>query len=341
MDIVALSKMPRERSANMAQHYQKPSIKKKPSNVYKTGKLTRSTRFTSTHINKKWLILAACLVATFLFAIILGNILGSIAQNSQNNINNAGSSSSLGTPSVDKTSPKIALHAYFADMSSADPSVSLSEQTGEARESGNSLFFNMQYEGGKLIYSSPKASELGYTQSENLALSRLGNHFDYYSDYAVGLFKSDFSANLDTESRMKFQMNEALLLAEATASVFDQIIIEFSGEVHRYNAIYYETYLLNLKLACEGIPVGVKLPYSFLVGASNSGVVSEIFSIADFCVVDLGVQSADELKTSLDSLSYFIERYSAVVIISASDSSTLAERIAALEAKGAKSYIVK
>ena len=161
MDIVALQKTLRERSANMAQHYQKTSTKKKPSNVYKTGKLTRSTKFTSTRINKKWLILFICLVATFLFAIILGNILGDIAHNSQSNINNAGSSSSLGTPSVDKTSPKIALHAYFADMSSADPSVSLSEQTGAARERGNSLFFNMQYDGGKLIYSSPKASELG------------------------------------------------------------------------------------------------------------------------------------------------------------------------------------
>ena len=324
----------------MAQYYPKPSPKKKPSTIYKTGKLTRSARFSNKKIDKKWIIIISCVIATFLFAMILGNILGYVAQTSQNNINNAGSSSSLDAPSMDKTSPKLSLHAYFADMSSADPNVSLSEQTGTARSKGNALYFEMK-NGGKLMYSSPKSSELGYAQSDNLALSRLGNHFDYYNDYAVGFFKSDFSASLGNESRMKIQTNEALVLAEATEGGFDQIIIEFTGEVHRYNAIYYQTYLLNLKLACEGTPIGIKLPYSFLTSSSNSGVISEIFSIADFCVIDLGSKNAAELKESIEPLAYFVERYSAVIMISSADSSTLEERILILEENGIKNYIVK
>ena len=324
----------------MAHNYRRPSTKKKPSNVYKAGKLTRSAQFSSRKIDKKWMIIISCVLASFLFAIILGNILGSIANNSQNNANNAGSSSSLDAPSVDKTSPKLSLHAYFADMSSADPNVSLSEQTGSARSKGNALYFVMK-NGNKMAYSSPTSSELGFAQSENLALSRLGNHFDYYNDYAVGLFNSDFSADLENKARMKIQMNEALVLAEATEGVFDQIIIEFSGEVHRYNAIYYQTYLLNLKLACEGVPIGVELPYSFLTNSSNSGVVAEIFSIADFCAINLGSQTPDELSVSVEPLAYFTERYNAVIMLDESDPATLEARISALEEKGIKNYIVK
>lgn len=330
----------RERSAKMPQHYHRPTQKRPQSKVYKAGKLSRSTRFARRRIDKKWTVLIFCVLASFLFAVILGNILGDKARNSQSNINNAGSSSSIDAPSVDKTSPKLSLHAYYADMSGADPNASLSEQTGDARSKGNALYIEIR-NGGALTYSSEKASELGYSQSSNLALLRLGNHFDYYNDYAVGYFKSDFSASLDNEARMQAQSEEALLLAEAVSVAFDQIIIEFTGEVHRYNAIYYQTYLLNLKLACEGTPVGVKLPYSFLSSSENSGVVSEILAIADFCVVDLGSRSADELKASLDSISYFAERYNAVIMIGAGDEATLSERISALEAKGFKSYIVK
>lgn len=337
--LFAPGKFCRERSAKMPQYHHKPTPKKTSSNVYKEGKLSRSARFSRRHIDKKWSILAICLLASFLFAIILGNILGDKAHNSQNNINNAGSSSSLGVPSVDKTSPKLSLHAYYSDMSGADPNISLSEQTGSSRSKGNALYFEIR-NGGKLMYSSDKAAELGYSQSSNLTLSRLKNHLDYYNDYAVGFFKSDFSASLGNEDRMQTQSEEALLLAEATNGIFDQIIIEFTGEVHRYNAVYYQTYLLNLKLACEGTPIGVKLPYSFFTNTSNTSVIAEIFSIADFCMVDLTSKSSDELESSIEPISYLTERYKAVIMISG-DNSTLADKIEILESKGIKSYIIK
>ena len=324
----------------LAKHAQKQKAIKNPNKVYKAGKLTNSTRFSSNRTDPKLLIVIGCVIFSILFAVILGNILGDKAHSSQNGINNFGSPSSIGAPSVDKTSPKLSLHAYFADMNSADPSISLSEQTGEARSLGNALYLEIN-NGSHLIYSSNKASELGYSQGENLLLSRLKNHFEYYNDYAVGLFRSDFSASLDNEARLKAQMNEALLLAEATNGVFDQIIIEFSGSISKQNAIYYQAYLLDLKLACPNIPIGIKLPYSFLVDSKNSGIVSQIFSISDFCAIDLGSQGVSELKESIEPLAYFTERYSAVIMLSASSESPLEERVSILEAKGIKSYIVK
>ena len=322
----------------MAQAYRPP---KKSNNVYKTGKLTRVARFSSPRkIDKKWLIILGCVLFSLIFAIILGNVLGDKARNSQNDMNQAGSSSSLGTPNVDKTSPRASLHAYYADMSTATPGASLSDQTTKARESGNALFFNLR-ESGTLIYSSPKASALGIACRDNLTLERLNNHFDYYNDYAVGLYKSDFSADLDTENRMNVLSKDVTLLCEATNGAFDQIIVEFSGEVHRFNAIYYQAYLLDLKLACKNIPIGIKLPLSFLTSSSNSGVVADLLSIADFCAIDLGSKGVEELKSSLDPLVYFTERYSAVIMLDHGDESTLNERISALESKGIKSYIIK
>ncbi len=325
----------------MSKPYRDPKQMKKQSNIYKTGKLTRSTRFSSPKINKKWLILIGCILASLLFAVILGNILGDVARDSQNNINDAGSSSSLGVPSVDKASPKTDLHAYFADMSSADPELTLSNQTSTARDSGNALFFVMQKDDGTLIYSSSKAEELGYAQADNLTLSRLGNHLDYYNDYAVGLFRSELSATLSLEKRLNVQTNESLLLAEMASVALDQIIIEFSGELHKYNAIYFETYLLNIKLACEGTPIGIKLPYSFFVNAANSGVIAELFEIVDFCAIDLESKNADEIRAEIEPLSYVIERYKTLIMIDSKDESVLESRIDALTKSGVKNYIVK
>lgn len=321
----------------MAQAYKRPN---KSSNVYKTGKLSRESRYSTRKVNKKLIIVIGCVLFSFLFAIILGNVLGDKAQNSQNDINQAGSSSSLGIPSVDKTSPKTSLHAYYADMSTADPNVSLSEQTENARSLGNSLFFNM-CESGALIYSSAKASALGISCRGNLTLDRLKNHLDYYNDYAVGLYKSNFSADISAEERINIQSKDTLLLMEASSGVFDQIIVEFSGEVHRFNATHYQVYLLNLKLACEGVPIGIKLPLSFITDSANSGAIAELLSVADFCTIDLGSKTASELAIALDPLVYFTERYNAIIMLDKGDSSALEERISTLEAKGIKSYIIK
>ena len=66
--------------------------------------------------------------------------------------------------------------------------------------------------------------------------------------------------------------------------------------------------------------------------------------LADKCaffVLDFESKSVDEIKASLSPLIYFVERYNCVAILSGANESTIEERIAALEDKGVKSYIVK
>ena len=132
-----------------------------------------------------------------------------------------------------------------------------------------------------------------------------------------------------------------MLLKEATDKVFHQIIIEFSNDLNKDNAINYQAYLLNLKLACPDIPVGIQLSQAFLNNPDNSVALAGILGIADFFKVDWGEKNADEIKTSLSSLVYFTERYNSVITISGADKSTLADKLEVLSDMGITNYIVK
>lgn len=318
-----------------------PKRTKKQSNVYKTGKLSKNNRFSTNGVNWTVVIVTCSILASFVFAVILGAMLGNKAHSSQNTTTEGGSSSSITPPVLDKVSPHSELNAYFADMTNADPNASLSEQTGAAREAGNALFFYLRTDDGKLIYSSTQAKALDFSYHTNLTLDRLSNHLAYYDDYAVGLFESDFSAALNTEARMIVQTNEALLLAEATKSAFSQIIIEFSDEINKDNAAYYYTYLMNVKLACPGASIGIKLPYIFAANADNAGIMAELLGIVDFYALDLGALNTDEISSVLSPLAYFTQRYGTVVMLDTADTATLADRILALKNRGVNSYIVK
>lgn len=328
----------------MAQQTRKPTPKqttRPQNNAYKKGKLSKNARFSPRRIKWTPIIVLLCVIATFIFAIIFGNFLGKKAEQSQDTTTSANGVSNLTPPSADKVNPKNKLQAYFADLSAADPEKSLSELTAGARNSGNAIFVNIKNENGEIIYSSDKADELGFEHQENLTLSRLKNHFEYYDDFAVGFFKSDFSANLDEEKALKLQTNEILLLKEATDIVFNEIIVEFSGSITKSNLVYYQAYLLNLKLACPDTPIGIKLSINFLNNSDNAGSLASLLDIVDFFVLDFESKSADEIKASLSPLIYFVERYNCVAILSDANESTIEDRIAALEDKGVKSYIVK
>ena len=324
----------------MAQAYKPP---KKNGSIYKVGKLSKGARFSSRKSDKRLIIVLACVLFSFLFAIILGNILGDKAQGSLGNAPSVGAQQSPTIPSVTKTPPKISLNAYFVDISNVSPdtNISLSVHTEAPRSSGNALYFELQSGDGKLFYTSNLAKVLGFKCSENLKLSRLNNHFQYYADHAVGLFKSEFSASASAEKRIKIQSNEILLLTEWADGPFDQITVEFNGTIDRNNVIHYQSYLANLKLACENVSVGIKLPLSILTNPDYAGVVSSLMSAADYYITELGNSNADAIKSILDPLSYYTERYNGTYIISKGDSSTLTDRIAALESKNVKHYIVK
>lgn len=317
------------------------SPRKPSNNIYKKGKLSKSTRFSHRHIKWTPIIVLICVIATFIFAIIFGNILGKRADGVQGSTSSISGDLGLNPPSADKVSPHDKLNAYFVDFADADPEISLSEQTSLAREQGNALFVSIKNESGKIIYSSDKVQELGFDCLDNLTLSRLKNHFEYYDDFAVGFFKSDFSANLEEGEALKLQTNEILLLKEATDTAFDQIIIEFSGKITKNNVIYYQSYLLNLKLTCSQTPIGIKLLPSFLQNSENAGCVAKLMESVDFFVLDTEDLSTDETKSTLEELIYFVQRYDCAIILSGEDDVSLEDKIALLNQKGTDSYIVK
>ncbi|MGM9632758.1 MAG: hypothetical protein ACI3XL_06690 [Eubacteriales bacterium] len=316
-----------------------PRNPKKPNNAYKTGKLSRAKSFSRKKFNPVPLIVLACVLASFIGAVILGSYLGDKAEQSQNTTTTPGGASSLNPPAPDKTDPRVDLNAFLADMTGADPEESLSAQTGVARERGNALFIPLRDTDGKLIYSSDKTDELGYPARSNLTLERLNNHFDYYVDFAVGYLRSDFSPSITPAERLKIQSDEIILLSEATEEAFGQIIVSFNGEINKDNLIYYQAYLVDLKLACPEIPVGIELSYDFVISSDNSGTLAELLSIADFYAIDLGAAGAEALEGVLSGMVYLNERYGCVVLLS--DCEDIAERIAKLTDKKINNFVVK
>lgn len=307
--------------------------------VYKVGKLSKIHRFSRRKINLKLILIPVAIIFSFLLAVIFGNYLSKKVEQSQTE-NGENSAQTPEIPSIDKVLPSIELNAFYADLSGADPEISLSEQTGDARSKGNALFIEIIDQNGNLTYSSNVSTELSYPHNENLALSRLANHLEYYNDYAIGYFRSAFSASIDVADRTKIQANEILILSEAAENGFSQIFVEFPNNFTKNDLIYYQTYLLNLKLACKNVPIGVKIPQSFVSNAGNHGIVAEIMKVADFFVLDFENKNSDQIKEILDPLAYFSFRYEAIALLS-SDENTLLERISALSEKGIDNYIVK
>ncbi len=318
----------------MAQKYAGGRANKK---AYKVGKLTKNTKFSrKKKLNPVPFIILFLIFLSFIFAVILGNHLSKKAEESRNTTVPP-SSSSIVLPSIDKVNPSVKLHAYLIDLHDAGLKQSISDLTQDARSKGNALFVEMIDNEGNLIYTSDISSKISQPSYEDFALSRLKNHFDYYNDYAVGFFKSSFSSSIDVSERLIIEANEISLLSEAAGNVFDQIIVQFPKSITKTDALHYQSYLLNLKLAASTTPIGIMLPISLISNVSNHSILAEIMKVADFFVVDFDGMDSEQVENALSPLVYFSGRYNAVAIINNTDE----DIIAALERQNVYSYIVK
>jgi hypothetical protein len=311
-------------------------------NAYKVGKLTKNAKFSrKKKLNPTPIIILLALFLSFIFAMILGNHLSKKVEQSQN-AQDTPPTTSVVLPDVDKVNPTLKLRAYLVDLHGAGSKPTLSELTEVARGSGNALFVEMIDSDGKLIYTSDVSSSISQPSYEDFTLARLKNHFEYYNDYALGFFKSSFSANLSVDKRLKIQANEISLLSEAASEVFNQIIVQFDNSLTKSSVLHYQSYLLNLKLAASDTPIGVLLPLSVIENVSNHSLLAEIMKVADFFVIDCKDMSAEQIDSSLASLVYFSERYNAVAILNqGEDADALALKISTLERRNVYNYIIK
>ena len=304
-------------------------------------RLGAKKRFSLKSIDPVVFIVAGCVLATLIFAVVLGNILGAVASSSSQGASSTQGEDKDMLPKPDDQGLEVpTLSAFSADMTGALPSESLSLQTADARQAGNALFIPLRDGEGDMVYSSDKTDELSVRANTNLTLSRLAEHFAYYDDYSCGYFESDLSASASPDERFDVQNTELALLAEATSVAFDEIAVRFSSEITRENLLIFQNYLLNLKLLCPDSPIGVVLSAELCQSSDNAYIAAELAAFADFVAVDLSVAAdAAELESTLISVLYTVSRYPSRVMISYSDDASLAEMTAVLDKLSAKSYI--
>lgn len=289
-------------------------------NAYKKRGLSRKNRFASNKMNKGVVIMAICVVATFIFAIILGNILGekahSITTNPQGSVV---SPEEIVLPSVDKVPPKEELNAYFVNFAGVDPDVeTLSDFTKDARDKGNALFFEITDQSGKIVYTSEATNQISMS-SHPLKLSRIEGHFAYYVDYTIGYYQTSFSSTKSVEKRAEVQYSDILILKEITSKACDEIIISFSSPIDKRDLIYYQSYLLNIKLALPEVSIGVELTKDWLTNSDASGIVAAILEYADYFFVDLSDYETQQMRDFMSEAVYYFTKYMSMVVLPQSE----------------------
>lgn len=309
-------------------------------NAYKKRGLSRKNRFASNKMNMGAAVMVICVIATFIFAIILGNILGEKAHSvSTNPQGSVVSPEEIILPSVEKVPPKEELNAYFVNFSGVDPDVeTLSDFTKDARDKGNALFFEITDQSGKIVYTSEATNQISMS-SHPLKLSRIEGHFAYYVDYVVGHYQTSFSSTQAIEKRAEIQYNDILILKEITSKACDEIIISFSSPIDKRDLIYYQSYLLNIKLALPEVSIGVALSEDLLTNSDASGVVAAILEYADYFFVDLSDLDAKKMSEFFGESVYYFTKYKSVVVLS--ESEELEEQINMLKGNKINNFIIK
>lgn len=297
-------------------------------------------RFSLKSIDPAIIISVSCILATLIFAIILGNLLGAKAKDSQGgqSVNADPPPHTLPKPDrFDSAIPDI--FALSSDMTSADPNESLSNQTSEARTFGNALFIPMQTEHGNMIYSSAVTSSLGIAAQSNLTLSRLRDHFDYWEDYVCGAFVSQLDPDAEPLEKIALRSRELSLLAEATEFGFCELMISFVNTPTVETVALYQSYIAELKLMCPDTPVGIALPARLCADSSHSYLVSALLDFADICFIDLSGEDPSLIEEKIPQLLYVSERYPSRMMLPYSDEETAALIKTALEKHGVSSAV--
>lgn len=270
-------------------------------------------------INPTVLIVSSCILATFIFTLILGNILGKAAEDSENDRANSSDQSHISAPALDLQDGKVPnIEAYSVDLSRASAGESLSVHTSEARKLGNTIFMPIKDESGNIVYTSEKTKELSFSSSNSLTLERIKDHFTYEpADYVCAYFESEFGSQASSIQLLEMQSREAALLAEASEYGISEYLISFSADINSDNVLKYQTYLLNLRTGCPDMLIGISLDYGLLSSDGASYIISELMKVADFCAIDLSssYENNHELEEKLISCLYIFEKYPCRIIV--------------------------
>lgn len=295
-------------------------------------------------INPTVLIVLSCILATFIFTLILGNILGKAAEDSENDRVNSSGQSHISAPALDLQSGRVPnIEAYSVDLSGAAAGESLSVQTGEARKLGNAIFMPIKDGNGNIVYTSEKTKELSFSSSGSLTLERIKDHFTYEpADYVCAYFESEFGSQSLPAELLEMQSREASLLAEASGYGISEYLISFSGDINSDNILKYQTYLLNLRTGCPDMLIGISFDYGLLSSEGASYIISELMKVADFCAIDLSSSYEDnnELEERLTSCLYIFEKYPCRIMVAYKNAEFFEESYNILYKFGVDDFIV-
>lgn len=313
--------------------------------IYKQGKLSGGKRrFSVKKINPTVLIVSCCILATFIFAVILGNILGNVAKDSESDSRQTEKPTHLSIPAVslrNETVPDIA--AYSVDLGSASSGESLSVWTKAARNLGNAIFLPIKDGNGNIIYTSEKTKEFSFPSNPDLNLEKIKSHFTYEpADYVCAYFKSSFGTQTSPAELLDTQNREVSLLSEASEYGASEYLISFSGNINRENILTYQTYLLSLRMGCPNTFIGVEFSYSFFSSEDAPYLVSEIMRVSDFCSIDFSTEYEDNsvLEEKLSSCLYVSERYPCRIGLAYKNAEFFEETHSILDKFGIKNFIV-
>jgi hypothetical protein len=282
------------------------------------------------------LTVAVSLAVIAVLFVIIGNLVGSKVEQSQNDRNN--------TPPTDQALPHAPVRSARAfPVALSESGSSLSSRLSQAASLGyTDVSFEMDTRDGMLRYSSDVAPLWG-KQSIGTDLWRLPDavkSFDNLGLYCIGVtHASDFKSE-DDLVRAAAVGYYSSLIAEALRSGVDEVLI-YVGELptQRYAELTRLADEVH-RLCPDGGRVGLSLPAAIFADDSNAQLLDDLWSSFDFLAADLtgatsaGVDTVTYIDSTLGEMLYYLLRYELRVLVPYTDDPALSAQIeAAVTAK--------